>query len=174
MPGPRIGYFGAFRSSTVDMGLLERVAREMPEASLVLVGPSTEPMESLTSLPNVLWFGQRPHEAIPAFGRGFDVALMPWQDNAWIRAANPIKMKEYLALGRRVVSTDFPEVHRYADLIEIAADQDDFIARVREAVAGPLPIPAAEVSRRRAAVSDASWDSPAAALLALLHGSPHD
>ena len=169
VPGPRVGYFGAFRSATVDMALLERIAREVPEAALVLVGPSTEPMDALTALPNVHWFGQQPHEAIPAFGRGFDVALMPWQDNAWIRAANPIKMKEYLALGRRVVSTDFPEVHRYAQVIDIAADADDFVALVRKAVGGPLPDSAERVSRRRAAVAAASWDSRATALLALLH-----
>lgn len=163
---PRIGYFGALRDSTVDLGLLERLAVEVPEAQLVLVGPSTVPMDGLVSHPTVHALGARPHEAIPAYGRGFDVALMPWLGNEWIRVANPIKMKEYLALGLRVVTTDFPEAHRYAEHVDIAADADDFIARVRKVLAEPAD-PAAALARRAAVATD-SWDARAATLLHIL------
>jgi glycosyltransferase involved in cell wall biosynthesis len=158
IPGPRIGYFGAIRDHLVDIDLLEQVARGLPDASLVLVGPVVCPKErmaSLRSLPNVHVLGPRPHDEVPGYGRGFDVALMPWNDNEWIEHANPIKMKEYLALGLPVVSTDFPEVRRYRDLIRIAGDREGFVRAVSETLGdGGLATPAERV----AAVASATWE----------------
>jgi GT2 family glycosyltransferase len=165
IPGPRVGYFGNIRDNLVDIDLLEAVARRLPHAQLVLVGPVACPPERLAALrarPNVHLLGPRPHEEIPAYGRGFDVALMPWNDNEWIHHANPIKMKEYLALGLPVVSTDFPEVHRYDHLIRIARGHDAFVAAVDETLRdGGLGTPAG----RRAAVEQATWDAAAARFL---------
>ena len=114
-----------------------------------------------SAIRNVHWLGQRPYEEIPRWGSGFDVALMPWLDNDWIRNCNPIKMKEYLALGLRVVSTDFPEVRRYADVIRVAGKGDDFVALVRRALAADDAAPEA----RRARVADASWAAKAQQML---------
>ena len=84
-------------------------------------------MDDIVDLPNVHWLGFRPYEEIPSYGAAFDVALMPWLRNDWIEQCNPIKMKEYLAIGLPVVSTDFPEVHFYSDTIAIAGDADHFV-----------------------------------------------
>ncbi len=108
----------------------------MPEATLLLIGDATGPIDELLALPNVVWLGFRPYEEIPAYGAIFDVALMPWLRNEWIAYANPIKLKEYLALGLPVVSTDFPEVRFYDDVVAIADDEADFVRLVREALDG--------------------------------------
>lgn len=164
---PRLGYLGALRDYTIDLDLLERLAVELPDAQLVLVGASTMDLTRLLALPNVHWLGHRPIQSVPAYCAGFDVALMPWLDNEWIRACNPIKMKEYLALGLRTVSTDFPEVRRYEGLIGIASDGADFVRLVRAAVEGD-PEPEQDRARRRAAVADDSWDARVETLLEVL------
>lgn len=169
IPGPRIGYFGSLRDHTVDIELLKQVATAIPDAQLVLVGPSTIMDKSLFELPNVHWLGQRPHEEIPAYGAGFDVALMPWRDNEWIKSCNPIKMKEYLALGLPVVTTDFPEAHRYASVLDIAADPGDFIARIRRILESDGLAPGA-VAKRREAVATSSWDTTAERLADVIDG----
>ena len=46
---------------------------------------------------------------LPTFAAAFDVALMPWLMNEWIESSNPIKLREYLAIGFPIVSTWFPE-----------------------------------------------------------------
>ena len=102
----------------------------------MLIGDATCPIDDFVSLPNVHWLGFRPYEEIPSYGAEFDVALMPWLRNDWIEHSNPIKLKEYLALGLPVVSTDFPEVHYYSDAIAIARDDDHFVELVREALDG--------------------------------------
>ena len=164
IPRPRIGFFGGLDDYVVDLDLLERVARELPEASLVLIGDATCSMASLESRSNVHWLGFRPYEQIPAYGAGFDVALMPWLRNDWIQSSNPIKLKEYLAIGLPVVSTDFPEVHHYADSVAIAADAAEYVTLVRAALAGDG---VGSVASRRARVAGASWDKRSLELLAI-------
>lgn len=165
IPGPRIGFFGSLDDYLVDFDLLERVAGEFPDASLVLIGDASISMERFEKFPNVHWLGFRPYTEIPAYGSGFDVAIMPWLDNDWIKHANPIKLKEYLALGLAVVSTDFPEVRHYADRIRVAEPgHDGFLAAVRQAIVdGGQSTPKA----RRASVLSASWDSRARQLMTL-------
>jgi glycosyltransferase involved in cell wall biosynthesis len=157
IPHPRVGFFGGLDSYLVDFDLLERLAREVPEAHLVLVGDADCSMDRFDELPNVHWLGYRPYEKIPRYGSGFDVALMPWLRNSWIEHANPIKLKEYLALGLRVVSTDFPEAHHYPDWIDVAAGPEEFVALVRKALADPPDERDAE--RRRASVAGSTWDA---------------
>jgi glycosyltransferase involved in cell wall biosynthesis len=168
VPRPRLGFFGGIDDYVVDLPLLERVAREVPQATLVLIGDATCSMERLEALPNVHWLGFRPYEEIPAYGAGFDVALMPWLRNEWIEHANPIKLKEYLALGLPIVSTDFPEVHHYADVVAIAADDDAFVTLVRAALDGHA---VGTTESRSARVAGATWDNRAKDLLVIGEGT---
>jgi glycosyltransferase involved in cell wall biosynthesis len=164
IPRPRIGFFGGIDDYVVDLDLFERVARGLPDAALVIVGDATCSMERFESLPNVHWLGFRPYEEIPAYGAAFDVALMPWLRNDWIRYSNPIKLKEYLALGLPVVSTDFPEVRHYADVVAIADDEDSFVELVRAALDGRG---VGTEASRRARVDGATWDRRAGELIGL-------
>lgn len=160
IPRPRLGFFGGLDDYVVDMELLLETARRLPKASLVLIGDATCSMDELTSLPNVHWLGYRKYQEIPAFGRGFDVALMPWLDNEWIRFANPIKLKEYLALGLPLVSTPYPEIAAYRDELRVAEDHDAFVAEVQAALDDP-----GDPERRAAFVRPYSWAGRAATLL---------
>jgi GT2 family glycosyltransferase/glycosyltransferase involved in cell wall biosynthesis len=167
IPGPRVGFFGALDDYLVDFDLLEKVASALPDVSLVLIGAASGDMDRFARYPNVHWLGFRPYQEIPAYGSGFDVALMPWQDNDWIRYANPIKLKEYLALGLPVVSTEFPEVDHYRDVVRVARDHDEFATQIKEALASDDPADA-ELRRRRVLAS--SWQAQAQRLMALVEG----
>src|SRR5699024_7932151 len=163
IPGPRVGFFGALDDFVVDMDLFAATARALPQVSIVLVGDATCDMTDLVALPNVHWLGFRPYDTIPAYGRAFDVALMPWLDNEWIRYANPIKLKEYLALGLTVVTTDYPEIEDYRDRVHVATRRQDFPATVERALGQRF-----DPGRLRESVLPASWDAKARELLDLL------
>lgn len=158
---PRIGYFGTLRDHTIDAGLLERVADAFPDATVVVVGPSTMDLSALEARPNVRVFGAQDHERVPAFGAGFDVAIMPWLDNDWIRNCNPIKLKEYLALGLPVVTTHFPEADRWP--VRTARGGEEFVEQIRAALAEP-----GDAHARRATVVGGSWASRAEVVLELI------
>ncbi|MEJ2858006.1 MULTISPECIES: glycosyltransferase [unclassified Saccharothrix] len=162
--GPRIGFFGALDDFLVDFDLLERLAAELPDVSLVLIGDATHPMERYDKYPNVHWLGFRPYDTIPAYGSAFDVAIMPWLDNDWIRHSNPIKLKEYLALGLPVVSTDFAELDAYRDRVRGVTGHAEFVEAVRRTLAEGGLKPANALRR---SVLTYSWHSRAAELLGL-------
>ena len=97
----------------------------------ILVGDAVSDIRSLTVLRNVHHLGFKTLEPVPAYGAGFDVSLMPYRDTAWIRSSNPIKLKEYLALGLEVVSMDFPEARRAGDLIHVAGSEAEFVDLIK-------------------------------------------
>lgn len=164
---PRVGFFGALDDYLVDFDLLEHVAAELSDISLVLIGDATHPMERFDKYPNVHWLGYRPYEQIPAYGSGFTVAIMPWLDNQWIRHSNPIKLKEYLALGLPVVSTGFAEVAHYTDRVRTAVTPADFVTAIRATLEdGGLRTP----EERRASVLGASWQARADTVIGLVEG----
>ncbi len=164
IPRPRVGFFGGIDDYVIDFELLERLAERLPDAQLVLIGDATCSMRRFERFRNVHWLGFRAYEEIPRYGSGFDVAIMPWLRNEWIRSCNPIKLKEYLALGLPIVSTEFPELARYAGLVRSAANADEFVEMVRASLSDGG---AGTAASRRASVEPASWDRIAGELLLL-------
>lgn len=166
IPGPRVGFFGALDEFVVDFELLDHLAAELPDVSIVLVGSADGPVDALVRRhSNVHWLGSRPYPEIPNYGSGFDVAIMPWRDSPWIRHCNPIKLKEYLALGLPVVSTEYDEIDGYRDRVRVAGDRDAFVAAVRDSLReGALQEPEA----LRASVQGHSWTVRSAELARLV------
>ncbi len=141
------------------MSLLEAVAAR--GRSLLLVGPASPSfdvgrLESLLSRPNVRWVGSKPFRSLPSYLRAIDVGLLPYGDTAFNRGSFPLKVLEYLAVGRAAVSTDLPAVRWLAtDLIEVANKPSDFADAVDRALR--IPRSQAVVSARRALASRHGW-----------------
>ena len=137
LPGimrPVIGYFGAI-ADWIDLDLIERAARERPGYSFVLIGQVFgRDISSLEELPNVHLLGNQPYQRIPQYLRQFDVCIIPFLINDVTAATDPVKLYEYLSLGKPVVATDMAELRPYGDLIYIAAEPSLFSARVDEAL----------------------------------------
>ena len=135
---PLIGYVGVLNEK-IDFGLLRQVARRHPDWSLVLVGPVElrfEPhkAEPLRGLSNVHFLGFRPVEMVPYYIKACQVCLMPYELNEWTRHIEPLKLYEYLACGRPIVSTDIPAARRFSQVVYIARDEGDFVRKIEEAL----------------------------------------
>jgi len=152
LPRPVIGFFGLI-ADWVDLELIRAVADAFPHGSVVLLGKATAPLDALRGAHNVHHFGRRPYEELPAWCKGFDVALMPFVENELAANSNPLKVREYLAAGLPVVSTPVPEVERIG-LCRIASGPQAFVEAVREALRDPGPSRA-----RSAAVAHESWEA---------------
>ncbi len=167
VPRPIVGFHGAFGKHTVDVGLIEQIVSLMPEQSFVFVGPETRECQALHSRPNVWMLGQKDYEQIPQYVRYFDVAITPWKNNRWIEACNPIRLKEYLAAGKPVVSTPYPELQKYGDIVYQATTAQQYADCIREAITHDTPEIA---SARKHRVQNASWDNKAEFVLRSLFG----
>ena len=64
IPTPRVGFIGVL-DSWVDLPLVARVARDLPEVSVVIVGVSRVDDALLRSLPNVYPLGRRDRRSVP-------------------------------------------------------------------------------------------------------------
>jgi glycosyltransferase involved in cell wall biosynthesis len=155
---PVVGFFGGIDDHTSDVALLTEAARQASDLTFILVGSASADLSGLRALANVQLLGQRPYEQIPHYGKCFDVAIMPWQQNRWIEACNPVKLKEYLALGKPVVSTPFPELAQYDGLIYRATDPATFVAAIRQALAEDN---GERRATRRERVKAHTWDAKA-------------
>lgn len=162
---PIAGFFGGIDRHTFDLDLAAAVVERLPEVSFVFVGNASVDCAPLARHPHVHLIDQRPYEQIPHYGKCFDVCLMPWNQNEWIRACNPIKLKEYLALGKPVVSTPFPELAHYDGLVRTATTADEFACAIRAFLESP---PADLASRARARVAAHSWQAKALQILDML------
>ncbi len=164
---PIVGYFGSLDGHTVDYHLLDRVTDLLPDMSFVFVGTVYSEPPVFAGKRNVRMLGQKDYEQVPRYGRQFDVAIMPWNQTAWIQRCNPIKLKEYLALGKPVVSTPFAGLRNYQDVVYTAQTPEDFAARIRQALAENG---AERIAARREKVAACTWENRAATVLEELFG----
>jgi glycosyltransferase involved in cell wall biosynthesis len=92
--------------------------------------------------------------------------LLPYQINEWTRHIDALKLYEYLACGKPVVSTDIPTAHTYPDTTRIAADADSFIQAVEEALIESREL--AIVARQQAVARQNTWDHRVAQISQIL------
>ncbi|MFA5908661.1 MAG: ElyC/SanA/YdcF family protein [Vicinamibacterales bacterium] len=147
LPRPIAGYVGGIHQ-WVDQDLIVAAATRLPDTSFALIGPAQVDVSRLQACPNVHLLGQRPHAEVPAYIQGFDVGLVPYRIADYTANVYPAKMNEYLAMGKPVVATDLPEVHRFNrehdNVVTVGRTADEFAAAVSGAAT-----PAGDEARRR-------------------------
>jgi nucleoside-diphosphate-sugar epimerase/glycosyltransferase involved in cell wall biosynthesis len=161
IPGPRIGFYGTLRD-WVDYELLASVARARPQWQIILIGQVLTDISILDGLPNVHLLGQKKHDELPSYCKGFDVGIIPYKIDDRMRFVNPLKMREYLSAGLPVVSTDVPEVRRYPALVQIASTPDQWVTAIERALASNSTSARAA---RTAAMTTETWAARVARLL---------
>ena len=137
IPHPIAGYVGNINNK-VDIPLLVAATAHLPDWQFVFIGrPYVEKadLRPLQAQPNVHLLGCFTFEKVPSLVKGMDVCLLPYADTEFARYRSPLKLYEYLAAGKPIVSTKHPEVREFSAWVEIASTPEDFAAavvRVRE------------------------------------------
>ncbi len=138
LPRPVIGFFGLLEG-WIDLGLLAAVAERRPDWSIVLVGRVAVDVSRFRDVRNLHFLGRRPYRELPAYAKGFDVAVCPFVPNELARSVNPIKLREYLSAGLPVVATGIPEAAAYAGSCQLVRGPDQFVAACEAAVRDDSP-----------------------------------
>jgi GT2 family glycosyltransferase len=169
-PGtPVAGYYGAL-AEWFDYPLLDAVAAAKPDWRFVLIGPQYDeslPGQPLLARKNVRWLGPRDYVTLPGYLSLFDVATIPFRINAITLATSPLKLYEYFAGARPVVTTPMPECRAFSE-VRIAADAGEFARALDEArVQGRDPDFRAHL---RALGRENSWSARVMTVLRALEG----
>jgi len=151
---PRVVFVGAW-GSWVDSHLITQISKQLPLWDFILIGPDFGGRPVFGH--NIHRLGVRPYERLPAYLHQMDVTIIPFQDNQVTRAANPVKLWEYLATGKPVVSTPLPEVLPLQGLVHIAG-ASDFARAIQVAFHDRTHNPGA-AERRVAAAKANSWEA---------------
>jgi teichuronic acid biosynthesis glycosyltransferase TuaH len=147
--GPVALYAGALQER-VDVEALTRLARELPDWQVVLVGPLTEParFEEVGRLANVHVHGPEPRPRVLAMMERATVCLVPHRRTEMSEAMSPLKLYEYLASGARVVATDLEPMRGVSESCLLVEPGAPLAPAVLAAAALP-PVPREEVARFR-------------------------
>ena len=139
IPYPIIGYTGVLDIERLDEEIIAAVAQQYSNANIVLVGPEQDNFlkSKLHNYSNIHFLGRKKLQELPAYVKAFDVCINPQVKNEITKGNYPLKIDEYLAIGKAVVATrteamrmfepftyhsDSPA--EFADLIEKALTED--------------------------------------------------
>jgi len=121
-----------------------------------MIGRVAVPDAEVPKRPNLVYLGPRPYPTLPAYGKAFAAAIIPYHLTPQVLHANPIKLREYLAMGKPIVSVSTPEIDKFAAHVRIGRTREEMLAHLDVAVAGLTP---AELAAQSALASTMTWDA---------------
>lgn len=153
-----IGYVGTIQER-LDFDLIEYLLKEHPEKKFVFIGPVwkgvQDRVDALThSYENVEFLGRIAYEDVPHYLASMDVTIIPHRIDEFINSTNPMKMYDYLAVGKPIVTTPGAGTDMFSELLEIHEDQKAFSDAITRAIeTDSLTLE----QKRKEAVSEHSW-----------------
>lgn len=158
---PIIGFWGLIENR-IDLDLVAYLAIQRPTWNFVLIGYVEDKNNPCAEIKNVHFFGPRKFSELPGFAQAFDVTMLPYRMDDFFYNCNPLKLREYLATGKPVVSLRNPEVEKYRDVVCIADDYADFARKITWCLENDT----AEMAERRITWMRAeSWDQRVAEIV---------
>lgn len=158
---PIVGYFGLL-DERIDLNLIEYILKAKTEYSIAIVGPVALNIGKLKKFKNIFFFGSVRYEVLPNYIKAFDVCILPYRLSQSTKSINPLKLKEYLATGKPVVSVMLPEVEEYKDIVAIADNYPDFVKGIELAIENNSN---EWIIRRQDRISSESWEEKAKIML---------
>jgi glycosyltransferase involved in cell wall biosynthesis len=133
---PVIGYTGYLDSVRLDENILTLIAKAHPEWNIVLVGPQDDFFEKskLHQMANVHFLGRKNLQELPAYVSAFDVCINPQLQNQITKGNYPLKIDEYLAIGKPVVATRTKAMKLFEGHTYLADKPEEYIALIEKAL----------------------------------------
>lgn len=133
-----VGYAGKIQER-VDFELVENCLKVCPSVEFQFLGPAYSQKERIAELekkyPNVKFMGDIHYSELPKYMKKWNVAIIPHKVDSFTASMNPLKLYEYLAAGKQVVSTGVAGVSKsISPYVYVAANADEFVALLETAL----------------------------------------
>jgi glycosyltransferase involved in cell wall biosynthesis len=134
--GKVVGYVGTLTSMRLDVQLMLDVANEMLDLQFVLVGPEDKFFQEsvLHECENVHFLGLKKMKELAAYVKHFDVCFNPQLVNDLTIGNYPLKIDEYLSMGKPTVATRTEAMESFADHTYLAVGKQEYVAQIRKAL----------------------------------------
>lgn len=153
---PVLGYYGAV-ASWMDFDILKKLA-ESGKYEIVLLGVDYDGSfgkSGISNCENISFLGRKSYDELPSYAAYFDVCMIPFLKNSITKATSPVKLFEYMAAEKPIVTTDLDECLKYESVI-CASGADEFLKAVERAYA--LRDNAEYKALLRKEATENSWD----------------
>lgn len=121
-----------------DFPLLRKIAMHYHDKILLLIGPVNTHehiREGLDKIANIVFLGRKPLEALPNYLQYVSCTIIPFKFSTLTRSIYPLKVNEYLASGKPVVTTGFSEdILNFKDVVYVANEHNAFIDAIEKAI----------------------------------------
>ncbi|MBU2894678.1 glycosyltransferase [Colwellia sp. D2M02] len=140
IPQPRVGYVGAINQKA-DLSLWLALANYFQDVSFVLIGPvnnltqeDLHAFNQLKNLKNSFYLGSKKKEEIASYMHHFDINTMIYKSDksGWASSGYPLKLHEYLAVGKPVISADIEAVREFSHVVSIAEGAEEWIEKIKQ------------------------------------------
>jgi glycosyltransferase involved in cell wall biosynthesis len=161
IPHPRVGYSGVIKTQ-MDLDLMYELAVRRPQFSFVYVGPvgflgpKLATWNKIAALPNVYVRGLRTVDELPAYAQHFDVCVMCYEVTDYTNQIFPLKLNEYLATGRPIVTSGIDAVLPFHDVVQIASGTESWLKAIDWGLSAEAMDPA-KVAERQAVARQSDW-----------------
>jgi len=130
---PIVGYAGKMQE-LFDIDLVEKCVHTFPHVNFVFIGQELDPKwtKKLWGYPNTFYLGDKKYKFLPQYLSNFDVCIVPL-NKARQHGGDPIKLYEYLAMGKPVVTTNVEGAEIFKDFpqIRISRTDEEFLEGLR-------------------------------------------
>ena len=135
MNKPIIGYYGAL-ASWFDYNLIKYLAKKRPEYNIVLFGVKYDnslEKSNINEYSNIFFLGSKNYNILQNYASKFNVCTIPFLINDITKATSPLKLFEYMALGKPIVTTAMTECKKYKSVF-ISDNYDEFVSLIDVAI----------------------------------------
>ncbi|HIJ59049.1 MAG TPA: glycosyltransferase, partial [Nitrospirae bacterium] len=130
---PIVGFYGLIAEWRIDYNLLNSVVEECKDYSFILIGPCDDSHKKIKPADNLFILGPKKYDDLKYYLKHFDVAIIPYKIDRITRSVFPVKLCEYLAAGKIVVSTTLPECKNFKSVLT-SENQRDFSENIKKAL----------------------------------------
>jgi glycosyltransferase involved in cell wall biosynthesis len=124
-----IGFFGTI-GEWIDLDLLDFLATKRPEWIFIIIGPVEIDVSRFNNRENVKFFGRIDYKLLPMYLISFNVCLILFKINTLTNSVNPVKLFEYAAVGKPIVTTNIFELRKYSEICMISKDYQEFLNNI--------------------------------------------
>jgi len=125
-------YSGYLAGSWFDWNLLAFTAKSLPDWTIVLIGEHMEGMGEAVNIAqykNVRFLGLKPQTSLPAYIHYVTLAFMPWKVDTISLGASPLKIYEYIAMRKMIVTPGLTQLTGFPNVL-ISTSAEDFVANI--------------------------------------------